>query len=173
MIFPEGVGPVADPEGWLTGPEADTLRRLAGAAEGPILEIGTWRGRSCLTLAGATEQLVFSVDPHDGSTGLASSWSSFLAVLADSDVKNVVPLRMTSDRAYHLLQTGRRWLGGLYIDGDHEEAAVLQDLRWTDQLLPGAFLALHDHGQYPGVARAVETLELKGELTNTIWWTRV
>jgi hypothetical protein len=53
-------------DGWLSGSEAAALYDLAHDAKGPIVEIGSWRGRSTAVLALASMagnyQPVYAVD---------------------------------------------------------------------------------------------------------------
>ena len=71
MSFAETWAAARDVEGWLTEAQA---RRLFGAAaavpaDGRIVEIGSFRGRSAIVLAGGARPLVelVCVDPHVGS----------------------------------------------------------------------------------------------------------
>src|SRR5690606_34352437 len=57
-------------DGWLTDGEASALHRLAAEASGPVVEIGSWRGRSTAALAlgsmSGSKQPVYAVDDFKG-----------------------------------------------------------------------------------------------------------
>ena len=63
------------PEGWLTDAQAERLRvRAAAAGAGTIVEIGSFRGRSTIVLAGAAAPgaSVVAIDPHAGAAAVRS-----------------------------------------------------------------------------------------------------
>ena len=57
--------------GWLSAPEASQLYDLARDAKGPIVELGSWLGRSTAVLAlgsmAGNKQPVFAIDHFKGS----------------------------------------------------------------------------------------------------------
>lgn len=143
------------PFGWLTDAEATRLYNIAFGILGPVLEIGSYHGRSTIILSRATDGLVYSVDPHDGIEGGESSWGPFLTTLVRHDCHNIVPFRMTSN-AFSRIDPDRNY-GLIFIDADHSFEAVLADLlNFVPKVRPGGFIALHDFGTgaYPGVAQA-------------------
>ncbi|MEE8522144.1 MAG: class I SAM-dependent methyltransferase [Gemmatimonadota bacterium] len=139
--------------------EARRLESLAEGAVDPIVEIGTYHGLSTVVMARKTDEIIFTVDPHD----MYDSWPAFCQTLAEHDLRNVVPLRRTSKQARRLLNLP---LGGVYIDGDHSAQAVRDDLRlWVPLLTPGGFLALHDYESHAeGVKRALEEFLAEGRV---------
>ena len=60
-------------EGWLTDAEGEFLFRLAAACPPglPVVEIGSWKGKSTVWLASGVRSsagtLVFAIDPHEQS----------------------------------------------------------------------------------------------------------
>lgn len=125
------------PQGWLTDKEGDCLKNYAC---GSVLEIGTWHGRSTAILAPAAD-VVWTVDPHDGFNDNKGSWYEFLAWLAGSDTRNVIPIRSTFADAFHLLPP---FFDFCYIDGDHSGEAVQHDLDECLRRCTG-FIGLHDY----------------------------
>lgn len=139
------------PGGWLRDEEAQCLRNYAC---GTVLEIGTWQGRSTSVLAEVAD-VVWTVDPHDGLEGGPSSWSTFLKWLAESDTRNVIPIRSTfADALQHLPAS----FDFCYIDGDHSGGAVQHDLTECLRRCAGGFIGLHDYREvcYDEVAEIVD-----------------
>mmetsp|Transcript_27278 Transcript_27278/g.90693 ORF Transcript_27278/g.90693 Transcript_27278/m.90693 type:complete len:194 (+) Transcript_27278:660-1241(+) len=63
-------------------------------------------------------------------------------------------------------QVPDRSLDGVFIDGDHSYRQVVRDLAaWEPKVRPGGFLAGHDFGNHPDVARAVLERALAGNRT--------
>ena len=133
------------------------------ASIGPILEIGSYCGRSTLWLgqaAKAHDTVVFALDHHRGSeehqpgeshhdealidtTGRFDSFGEFRQNVAAADLEDtVIPIVASSEIV------GSYWQGGLgmvFIDGGHSLEAALTDYRaWATHVLPGGILAIHD-----------------------------
>jgi hypothetical protein len=104
------------PTGWLTKDEARLLLDEADRTNGPILECGSYMGRSTVLLA-SLKRLVYAVDPFEGfstedPTGYKTQ-DAFLANLKERDIHNVVMYR---GRIEHW---GPRRVGFAFLDGDH------------------------------------------------------
>lgn len=136
----------------------------ANSAPGPIIEIGSWCGRSTVYLgrAGrAANRLVFAVDHHrgseehqpgegyhdpdlfDGELGLVDTLPELRRTLARADLEDwVVPMVGKSARI------GTSWSGAacfVFIDGGHAMATALADFRaWAGHVAHGGLLAIHD-----------------------------
>src|SRR5947208_168366 len=67
--FSAALAAVRGVEGWMTDDQARRLWDAARAvpAGGRIVEIGSYRGRSTIVLARATEAEVIAIDPHAGT----------------------------------------------------------------------------------------------------------
>jgi predicted O-methyltransferase YrrM len=152
------VAPGAGPEisTSLTDAEADKLRLLAAGAD--VLEIGSAYGFSAIVmaLAGAT---VAAVDPHRW----LNSHEAMTANLAAYQVSGRVDLRRgPSQTVLPQLAAEGRTFDLVWIDGDHEQAAVARDVALALPLLrPGSgILACHDHGEdtCPGVQAALDAV---------------
>ena len=149
-------------------PSAEGLALFDAAARyarrGPILEIGTYCGKSTIYLAAAVReagQRVVTVDHHHGSeenqpgweyhdtelvdpaTGRLDTLPSLRATLAGASLEDhvVVVVGRSADVA-------RLWatpLGLVFIDGGHTEAAAVTDYEgWAPWVAPGGALAIHD-----------------------------
>jgi MMP 1-O-methyltransferase len=134
------------------------------AALGPILEIGTYCGKSTIYLAAAareTGQLVITVDHHHGSeenqpgweyhdpalvdprTGQLDTLPSFRATLASAGLESQVIAVV--GRSAQVAALWRVPLGMLFIDGGHTDAAAQADYaNWAPWVAPGGALAIHD-----------------------------
>ena len=157
--------PHDDVRGFL--PDGEGLRLYEWALEtavmGPILEIGSYCGRSTIWLAQAAKEkqsLVFAVDHQRGSEEHQPGESHHDTELVDAkgDVdtltmfrrnirlagleNEVIPVVTDSTRF------ARSWsgqLGMVFIDGGHSLSAALADFRaWAPRVLPGGILAIHD-----------------------------
>jgi predicted O-methyltransferase YrrM len=168
--------------GFMPPPEGLALYRAAAAyaPAGPVLEIGTYCGKSTIYLACAARQagqVVITVDHHHGSeenqpgweyhdaslvdprTGRLDTLPHFRATLAglglDEDVIAVV------GRSADVARLWQAPLGMLFIDGGHTEAAAQTDYEgWAPHVAHGGALAIHDvfpdpadGGQAPSKAR--------------------
>jgi predicted O-methyltransferase YrrM len=156
-------------QGWLADDEAWALHGAvagfpaAGAIR--IVEIGSWKGRSTITLASglatrAAGGVVHAVDPHRGGVahrllGEADTFGAFLANLERAGVRELVdPIRATSAAARGRVPDGSVHV--LFVDGSHRYGDVLHDLDvWRPALRPGARVAFHDAVAHPGVAAAL------------------
>jgi predicted O-methyltransferase YrrM len=136
----------------------------AYAPRGPILEIGTYCGKSTIYLAAAARaagQLTITVDHHRGSEEHQPGWEYHDPALVDSAVGRIdtLPLlRKTLASAgledYVIVIVGRSsdvaklWrtpLGLVFIDGGHTDEAARADYAgWAPHVAPGGALAIHD-----------------------------
>ncbi len=154
-----------DIKGFLADNEAEALFDAAHRAAplGPILEIGSYCGKSTIYLGVAAQKhgsSVYALDHHRGSEehqpgeffhdpdlvdgeGQVDTFREFrrnvhIAGLDDT----VIPMVTDSQTAI------RHWsipLGMVFIDGGHSLTAALTDYRcWAPHILPGGILAIHD-----------------------------
>ena len=152
--------------GFMPPPEGLALYRAAAtyAAAGPVLEIGTYCGKSTIYLACAVRQagqVVITVDHHHGSEENQPGWEYHDPSLVDPRTgrldtlphvratlggagleEDVIVVVGWSPRVARLWGTP---LGLLFIDGGHTEAAAQADYEgWARQVAPGGALAIHD-----------------------------
>jgi MMP 1-O-methyltransferase len=149
-------------------PPAEGLALYATAAayagRGPILEIGTYCGKSTIYLAAAARQagqLVITVDHHHGSEENQPGWEYHDPGLVDPDTGRLdtLPhfrstLAATGLEEHVIAIVGRSadvaglWrtpLGMLFIDGGHTDAAATADYEgWAPWVASGGALAIHD-----------------------------
>ncbi len=137
---------------------------LAASRTGPVLEIGSYCGRSAAIIGSACKQnsgILFSIDHHTGSeeqqpgeeyfdpdlydekTLSINTFPLFRQTLSRTGLEDtVVPIVCTSKTA------GRMWktpLSMVFIDGGHSfEAAYTDFLTWAPHIIPGGFLVIHD-----------------------------
>lgn len=130
---------------------------------GPILEIGSYCGRSTLWLAQAARvhhTVVYAVDHHRGSeehqpgeshhdpaltdeTGQVDTFTEFRRNIAHAGLEEtVIPIVASSGQLAPHWQTG---LGMVFIDGGHSLEAAVTDYRaWVAHIRTGGILAIHD-----------------------------
>ena len=149
--------------------EGDALYEAAcslsgAAASAPIVEIGSWCGRSTVWLGAAARRMgtvVYAVDHHRGSeenqvgwewhdeslvdpaTGLIDTLPFFRATIATAQLEDVVIAVVGQSPVVAL-----RWstpIGCLFIDGGHGvEPARADYAGWTPHVMKGGLLAIHD-----------------------------
>ena len=135
---------VADIPGMLWPEDEDQLYELASSTEGPILEIGTYRGRSTTIMAlgaraGAGAMLVsVDVDP-------AAQRAAAAALVEHGVGERVLLVRGSCVAALRRLRGLRPAL--TFVDGDHSAAGVVRDLVALEPVVPrDGLLLFHDFG---------------------------
>ena len=142
--------------GFLTEREARFLALAAACspAQGTILEIGSFKGKSTVGLASIAARYglakVVSVDPHTAPSvtdpdleGQTSSWDDFRANLRKSGVEEAVEVHRAFSR--DLARGWDRPIRLLWIDGDHTYVGAKEDIDlFRRHLADGAIVALHD-----------------------------
>ena len=151
--------------GFLTNEEGELLSALACEAGnlGPVLEIGSWCGRSTIWLAQGAKlagTVVLALDHHRGSEehqpgemffdadlvdgeGRVDTLREFRRNIAQAGVEDtVIPIVAGTQQAQTILP---HTLGMVFIDGGHSLEAALTDWRNVGhRVLPGGILAIHD-----------------------------
>ena len=149
-------------------PPEEGLALHAVAAEyapvGPVLEIGTYCGKSTIYLATAARdcgQLVITLDHHRGSeehqpgweyhdatlaeprTGRIDTLPRFRAAIAAAGLEDAVVAIV--GRSADVARLWRTPLGLVFIDGGHtDEAAGTDYVGWSPWVTAGGALAIHD-----------------------------
>ncbi|MEW1720602.1 class I SAM-dependent methyltransferase [Streptomyces sp. NPDC093109] len=136
----------------------------AGALGLPLLEVGTYCGRSTLLLAAAAREagtVAVTVDHHRGSEEQQAGWEYHDPTLVDAEsgLMDTLPsFRRTLHRAGledHVIavvgrspQVARVWggpLGLVFIDGGHTDEHANGDYEgWAPHLAEGGLLVIHD-----------------------------
>lgn len=160
MLHPDDVKGFLDP---VEGAELARLAVAAGAL-GPVLEIGTYCGKSALYIGPAAREagtVLYTLDHHRGSEEHQPGEEYHDPELFDAElgaVETLRELRRTLFRAELedcvIPLVGRsstvaaNWttqLGMIFIDGGHSMEAALADYRgWAGRVAPGGILAIHD-----------------------------
>lgn len=159
-------------DGWLTEREAGALYDLAKNATGPIIEIGSWRGRSTAALAhgsmAGNGHPVFAVDSFVGVSlvdrptaqgnrpGPASSSPEILRANLDAaGVNGLVKIIPAPSNvvAEHLPECAV-----LFVDGAHDYQSVCTDFDlYLPKVVDGGTVMVHDCWELdPDVPRAVD-----------------
>jgi predicted O-methyltransferase YrrM len=160
------VGPIKSS---ITNNEAAKLAELAKRKT--ALEIGSAYGYSTLIIAQAARHLT-TIDPHTEREG---SRQALEANLQAAELEGRVTILTQPSQAILPNLTTRFDLA--FIDGDHTEPAITQDLRNAWALLkPGGGLAAHDYdeAQCPDVKPAIDRFAAKTkpattQLVDTLW----
>jgi hypothetical protein len=130
--------------GWLAEEDCRKLYELAYFSRGPILEIGTYGGRSAVTMAlalrdAARQHPIVSVDIDP----LAAVAAHRNACAHDVDDQIVL---VCSSAARFLGHAGGFLPDLVFVDGDHSEAGVRGDLAAIAPVVrPGTLLLFHDY----------------------------
>lgn len=137
---------------------------LSAAGLGPLLEVGSYCGKSSVYLGAACKKvksILFAVDHHRGSEehqlgeeyhdpelydvhfAKMDSFPQFRHTLARADLEDVVvPIVAPSAVAARFWSTP---LALVFIDGGHSMEAALNDYRsWAGHVMRGGLLAIHD-----------------------------
>jgi predicted O-methyltransferase YrrM len=153
-------------KGFMPLDEGDLLHRLARRqlVHGPVLEVGTYCGKSAVYLGAAAREVggtVFTVDHHRGSEENQEGWEYHDPMLVDPEVGKIDTLghfRHTIARAHLEDQVvavvGRsttvstHWrtpLALLFIDGGHTDEHAGNDyLGWGRWVSNGGLMVIHD-----------------------------
>ena len=137
---------------------------LEASKNGPVLEIGSYCGKSAYIIGTACKQhnaILFSIDHHKGSEeqqpgqeyydpelfdarlSRINTFPFFQETIRKNALENtVVPIVASSDIA------GKMWnspISMLFIDGGHSFDAAYNDyLTWAFHIKPEGFLVIHD-----------------------------
>lgn len=153
-------------KGFMPEEEGEALHEaaLAVAVDGPLLEVGTYCGKSAVWLGAAARSLgrvLFTVDHHRGSEENQAGWDHhdpdvvdprsgrmdtlpfFRRTIEDAGLDDCV-VAVVGESA-----TVARWWrtpsAFLFLDGGHGDAVAWADYRgWTPHLVAGGLLAIHD-----------------------------
>ena len=131
---------------------------------GPLLEVGTYCGKSAVYLGAAARQagtVLFTVDHHRGSEENQAGWEHHDREVVDPETgrMDTLPFFRRAMQAAGLedvvvavvgysVPVARVWrtpLGFLFIDGGHAEDVAVADYDlWSPHVVAGGTLAIHD-----------------------------
>ena len=166
MMPPDLLDHARDAKGFMPEEEGLLLHRLARERlpHGPVLEIGSYCGKSAIYLGAAAREVggtVFTVDHHRGSEENQAGWEHHDPSLVDAEsgLMDTLPVfRRTIEHAgledRVVAVVGRsatvsaHWrtpLSLLFIDGGHAEVHAQGDYGgWAPWVQPGGLLVIHD-----------------------------
>ena len=143
---------------------AAAVEALAAVESAPMLEVGSYCGRSTVWLGGAARAcatVVYAVDHHRGSEENQAGWEHhdptvvdlrigkmdtlpfFRATIHDAGLEDVVFAVVGQSPA--VARAWRTPLAFLFIDGGHGEEPARKDYEgWTPHVAVGGTLAIHD-----------------------------
>jgi predicted O-methyltransferase YrrM len=144
---------------------------LDGGRVGPLLEIGSYCGKSGVYLGAAArerETLLFTIDHHHGSEENQAGWEHHDLEVVDSRTLRMDTLpffrRTIEDAGLESVvvgilgdspTVGRFWassVGFLFIDGGHAEDVAMADyVTWAHHVVPDGVLAIHDVFEDPSL----------------------
>jgi predicted O-methyltransferase YrrM len=152
--------------GFMPPDEGEALYDAAMAltVDGPLLEVGSYCGKSSLYLGAAARErgaVLFAVDHHRGSEENQPGWEWHEPDLVDPAVGKMDTLPIFRRTVHDAGLEGwvvavvadsptlaRFWstpLALLFIDGGHGEEPARRDFEtWTPHVVPGGLLCIHD-----------------------------
>ena len=157
---------LAETKGFMPADEGEYLHVLAleRLPHGPVLEIGSYCGKSAILLGAAARAVggvVLTLDHHRGSEENQAGWAHHDPAVVDpvSGRMDTLPfLRRSLERAGledvviaivgESATVGRWWstpLSLVFIDGGHGVEPAHRDYEmWARHVMPGGLLAIHD-----------------------------
>jgi predicted O-methyltransferase YrrM len=152
--------------GFMPADEGEALydAALAVSVAGPLLEVGSYCGKSAVYLGAAARErgrMLFSVDHHRGSEENQAGWEWHEPDLVDAELGKLDTLPVFRRTIHDAGLEGTvvavvgdspavagNWgtpLALLFIDGGHGEGPARLDYeRWAPHVAPGGTLAIHD-----------------------------
>ena len=152
-------------KGFMPHDEGLALYRAAAevASLGPLVEIGSYCGKSSVYLGAAAAECggsLFTIDHHRGSEEMQAGWEHHDAELVDQRtgrMDSLPVLRQTlidaalDDTVVAIVgdsvTVAAHWSSAalVFIDGGHGEAPAHADYdAWSPKVMPGGLLAIHD-----------------------------
>jgi predicted O-methyltransferase YrrM len=151
-----------------------------------IVEVGSWKGKSAITMAKILHRrhidgVIVCVDTWLGSpehclsparhptrpehyeslrhkNGLPRLYQTFMANVAEQGMTDyIIPLPNTSDNAFEMFRKIGLTTDFVYIDAAHEYESAMRDIvNSWNSLRNGGILVLDDYLKWPGVTKAVD-----------------
>ena len=163
------------PSEWLRKAEAQELYNLAKepTPDGLIVEIGSWYGRSTVTLAmgskNGPKNRIYAVDPHKDTYahrkfGIKDTEKALRANLTKFNLDSLVTVAATTS-----VEASKTWVRPirlLWIDG-HHDYPLIDYLLWEPYLVKGGTIGLHDSDHVGATKLAHHFLERSEKFTST------
>ena len=139
-------------KGWLSRDEAEFLFDLSQPCQGPIVEIGSYNGRSTVLLA-SSGRPVYAIDPLQ---------PGYKGIVTEADVGNFKNRILQYPNITWLRSTAAECsappapVGLVFIDGNHEYPFPLRDFKTVlPWCRPDAVFAFHDYLAHAGVTQSI------------------
>jgi Methyltransferase domain len=161
-------------EGWMEPDELACLAELASHSQ-RIVEVGSWAGRSAVALAENTKGTIFCVDTWSASLTARTdhNWELFNKWMANTAGLPVVPVMMESARAARMFAAAGMTFDMIFLDGDHTEPYLREDIALWKPLLAGesSIFCGHDYNEptWKDVKKVVDELIPRFRLVGRIW----
>jgi predicted O-methyltransferase YrrM len=143
-------------QGWLTEKEGMLLYNLAKEANGTIIEIGSWQGRSTIWLGkgslSGNKNKIYAIDPHTGASEHRRmfgeniwTFDTFQENIKNASIDSIViTIIKTSEEAFSEFKEDKQ-IGLVFVDGAHEYHHTKQDFQlWSTKIKDGGIIAFHD-----------------------------
>lgn len=166
MMRPELAALAEAAKGFMPSDEGLALygAALSVGADGPIVEIGTYCGKSAVYLGAAAQEtgsVVFTIDHHRGSEEMQAGWEHHDDSIVDVQTGRIdslptfralIEAAELSDHVVGILGdcavVGRAWFAPaamVFIDGGHGPTPAHADYEiWAPHVAAGGLLAIHD-----------------------------
>ena len=145
-------------KGWLSKQESFILFLFAKIVNDNIIEIGSYEGKSTLSLALGTNNNVYAVDPHSGDKSEVEKHlkiDTFNMFLSNTKhLRNIFPIKLKSSEAAVLFDQGLAGL--LFIDGWHSEEEVTKDIINWKYHMKENYVVIFDDWQDSEVSNAIK-----------------
>jgi len=165
-VTTEWIRHALEAKGFMPEDEGLLLHRYARERlpHGPVLEVGTYCGKSAIYLGAAAREVggtVFTVDHHRGSEENQAGWEHHDESLVDAELglmdtlpvfRNTIARAALEDQVVAVIgkstTVSAHWrtpLALLFIDGGHAEEHAQNDYSgWAPWLMDGGLLVIHD-----------------------------
>jgi len=166
-----------DMQGWMSDEFLDYFKTSIVKYNQPlIIEVGTWKGKSCITMAEYLKEKqidgkIIAIDTFLGSPehmeqyasdlglrdhGLPQIYQQFLANVQQKDVvKYIYPFPISSIQGGHYLEMKNVMADIIYIDAGHEYESVKLDIEVFWRRLKYGGTMIFDDWMWHGVRKAI------------------
>ena len=195
-------GHIEDLQGWMDNEFSWVIQKKLmtrdRAAPLLVVEVGSWKGLSCVTMAATIKSMGFTNfnivcidtwlgapefwtwglnDPTRGESlnrvnGYPSVFLTFTKNIKRKGHHDVVaPFPISSQQALEIFKYYKLEPDLIYVDASHEYEAVTEDITgWWSILKQNGTLLGDDYSEaWPGVVRAVNEVGLPGEVRGVVW----
>lgn len=164
--------------GWLYEGEPEWLYELTQRTNGidsPACEVGSWRGRSTVCIAGAIEEgesnrTLYCIDDWYGGTDpdclRLASQMNIHGEFCDNTSNYAHRIHIIRSLAKNITDLLPNNFSLVFLDGDHSAEAVDWEVNFfSTRIVSGGILAFHDTDNpvYPAIRSAVDRLLANGE----------